>query len=95
MKDYIIKKRNKDNSVFLVQKKLEGLPLLFRCLYKTVKMSEPEAIALINLGIKFFTYNKDGGSYTNVIKRGFHSNYHLASRSNHTKVDNIGMLPLI
>jgi len=91
MKAYLIKKRNKENSVFVVQKKLEGLPLLFRCLFRSEEISEGDILFLMGLDTQFFTYNEEDASYTLVFKRG----YHIRSKPNSTKSDNIGNLPLI
>ena len=91
MKQYIIKKRNKENSVFLIQERLEGLSLIFRCLYKSTEINEGNILFMMGLGTKFFTYNTDDGSYTPVFKRG----YHIRSKITGTRVDNIGNLPLI
>jgi hypothetical protein len=91
MKDYVIKKRNKENSVFVVQKKLEGLPLLFRCLFRSKEISEGDILFLMGLDTQFLTYNREDGSYTPVFRRG----YHIRSKITGTRVDNIGNLPLI
>jgi len=91
MKQYVIKKRNKENSVFVIQKRLEGLSLIFRCLYKSEEISEGNIMFLMGLNRKFFTYNKEDNNYTPVFKRG----YHIRSKITGTRVDNIGNLPLI
>jgi hypothetical protein len=88
---YVIKKRNKDNSVFIIQRKLEGLSLIFRCLYRSREASEYDIAICILFDWKFFTYNKEDGNYTPVLRMG----NHIRSAPNSSKSDNIGNLPLI
>lgn len=90
IKKYIIKKKKKDNSEFKVQKNLPKHWLWLRCIFEELTLKEWEIIFLIDLGREFYTYNKKDNSYTKVIKRG----YHIQSKSNKTKLDNIKNLPL-
>jgi hypothetical protein len=88
---YVIKKRNKNNSVFVIQRKLEGLFLIFRSLYRSKKVSEYDISVYILFDCEFFTYNKEDSSYTPVLRIGDH----IRSAPNSSKADNIGNLPLI
>lgn len=90
-KEYVIKKRNNSNDVFIIQKKLSKRWRWLRCIFHHFTLQEWEIMSLMSLDRGFYIYNSDDDSYTPVVKRGGH----IRSKPNKTKVDNISQLPLI
>lgn len=87
--DYLVYKRNQNNSKFKVCKKISKNWIWLSKLFTSQTLNEKDILKKMRLKHKFWVMNPINGEYTQVIKWG----KHIRSEPNKVIYDNLNELP--